>query len=109
VKSQIATTDLELIPANGARRRVEIRIGAPTPTVHGSWQCHVELDGVDEALPPIEGDDSLQALGLALQFAALRVRHVLAQGHRLVHPGTDDDVSLEAYFGPVSLPGDSAV
>ena len=100
----IATLDLIAIHADGIRAPVALRVGAPERVPTGEWRCAVHLDGLYDRLVPIRGEDSVQALCLALGLAATLLRNFVASGGRLVE-GTntssedEPDWPLEAYFG----------
>lgn len=85
---------------------VTVSIGTPYPRGNGSWACSVELKGLHDRLADIVGDDSLQALCLAVQFAGTLLAAFIRRGGQLRNPGDDleDSFSLEAYFG---APGSS--
>jgi hypothetical protein len=101
----IASLDLLAIHASGVRTPVAFRIGAPERAPTGEWQCAISLDGVHDRLAPIRGEDSVQALCLALGLAANLLRDFVARGGRLLdaaesaHPEDEADWPLEAYFG----------
>lgn len=58
----------------------------------------IALDGLEESLSPIMGEDPLQALCLALALAASLLRDEVARGTRLEY-AAGGDFPLEAYFG----------
>jgi hypothetical protein len=80
---------------------VTVSIGTPYPRGNGSWACPVELKGLHERLADIVGDNSLQALCLAVQLAGTLLAAFIRGGGRLRNPGDDpeDSFSLEGYFG----------
>jgi hypothetical protein len=106
----IATLDLIAIHAGGTRAPVALRVGAPERASTGEWQCAVRLDGLYDRLVPMRGEDSVQALCLALGLAATLLRDFLASGGRLVegveNVSSEDalDWPLEAYFGWLGTP-----
>jgi len=100
----IAALDLVAIHADGTRTPVALRVGAPAPAATGDWHCALRLEGLHDSLPSIHGDDSLQALCLALMFAASVLRQFIASGGRLIDAEEGEDAAeaswpLEAYFG----------
>ena len=106
----IAALDLTAIYTSGARTPVAIRVGAPEQVATGEWRCVIRLDGVHDGLMPAHGDDSMQALCLALGLAAALLRDFVARGGRLLcqeeSAGADDesDWPMEAYFGWLGPP-----
>ena len=98
--SEIATLELVALHADGRRVPFALRLHAPEEAPTGEWQCTLRLDGLIDELAPVSGDDSLQALCLALLLAARLLRRFIAGGGRLLDPlGGDEDWPLEAYFG----------
>ena len=90
--------------------QINIAIGTPYPRGNGSWACPVELRGLHDRVAEIVGEDSLQALSLAVQFAGKLLADFVQRGGRLRSPGDDPDDSfpLGAYFsncGPSSAGG----
>lgn len=63
-------------PGTGERHAVQVRLYLPQAD-EGHCSCNVEISGV---VPPIElcGEDSMQALALAVRF----VTHTLATRHK---------------------------
>ena len=60
---------LELLErVNGTERHVTAEVARPVRRSTGEWSCEVHLVGSGETWAPIRGDDSLQALALALDF-----------------------------------------
>ena len=66
--------------------------------------CAIDLNGLHDALAPMHGEDSIQALCLALGLGAALLRDFVAHGGRLIDashnsPQPEADWPLEAYFG----------
>lgn len=74
-------------------RPVRVEVTRPVRDPSGEWSCEVRLVGSGETWPPIRGEDSMQALTLALEF----LRQVLSQrpGLRL---RDGDEFPYDAYF-----------
>ncbi|HWQ93670.1 MAG TPA: hypothetical protein VN673_18555 [Clostridia bacterium] len=102
--NSIATLELMEIRPDGERRPIRAEVGAPRYDQRGSWACPVLLTGIDGAIKEIHGEDSMQALCLALGFIHTRLYSLLQQGSRLINPldvpdsPSDPDFSLQAYF-----------
>jgi hypothetical protein len=80
---------------------VQVSIGTPYSRDNGTWACPVELKGIHDRVADIVGDDSLQALCLAVQFAGKLLAAFVHRGGRLRSSRDDpeDSFPLEAYFG----------
>lgn len=99
-RSEIATLELVALHADGRRIPVALRLSAPEQAATGEWRCMLRLDGLVDDLPPVSGDDSVQALCLALLLAARLLRSFVASGGRLLDPlDGDEEWPLDAYFG----------
>jgi hypothetical protein len=98
-KSAIATLELIALHTDGQRVPFALRLNAPEEAFTGEWQCVLRLDGLFDDLAPVSGDDSVQALCLALLLAAQLLRRFVASGGRLLDPLGGEDWPLEAYFG----------
>jgi uncharacterized protein YndB with AHSA1/START domain len=94
----IAERDVVFVAPDGTRTRGRIAVGRPRQISEGEARCPIALDGL-ERLRPISGNDSLQALLLAIRFLGMRLHDHLARGHRVVEPDDDEDVGLDNYFG----------
>jgi hypothetical protein len=71
----VATRELELLNGLDSYSKVSIVVFKPVPAENGGYRCNVAIEGlVGDGMPPIVGEDSMQALILAI--AALR--HYLA-------------------------------
>jgi hypothetical protein len=89
---------------DGTRRPGRIAVGRPYVVDKKQSSCPIVLDGLHPG-HPIHGGDPMQALLLALRFAGNLLHTFLEQGGRVVDED-DDDVPLDAYFGPlVRAPG----
>jgi hypothetical protein len=101
----IAEEPVVFVHPNGSRREGRIAFGMPYQAEGGETRCPVALDGMDSRGPDIAGESSLQALLLAIRFAAQRISDFRERGGRIVYPATvddpepDADFAIEAYFG----------
>ena len=98
MESPIATLELVEVAADGSRIPLRIELGQPRPDGRGAWACLVSVDGYDRHAKDIYGEDSLQALCLAMRMVRLHLDCSLERGSRLVHTDEDIDFPLEAYF-----------
>ncbi len=101
----IAELKLSGLRADGRVVPITASVGQPYQAEH-HWRCPVSLIGIDEHLPDIAGEDSLQALCLGLRLLGMRLADFLAKGGRLFgegggpeDPGTE--LPLDTYFGPL--------
>ncbi len=95
----IATLDLVELTSSGKRSFVRVEVGRPRLNDQGSWACPVLISTIDEKVRDIQGEDSMQALCLALSFAHDMLQSVLNRGSRLLYPQEETDFALDAYFG----------
>jgi hypothetical protein len=99
------------IRRDGERRPIQAQIGTPYHDERGSWACPVLLTSIDGKVREIHGEDSMQALLLAIRFIHSMLRSLLQKGSRLVDPlGVTESPSnpnfpLEAYFGSLGQLG----
>jgi hypothetical protein len=96
----VAAIDLRAIWTDGETTRVGMTIWQPIREPEGGWSCKLELPGLHEDLEPIHGEDSLQALCLALGLARTLLNSVVATGVRLEYPN-GEEFPLEHYFSPL--------
>ena len=103
----IASLELIHLGADGKRRQLRVRIGRPRYDERRSWACPILITGLDEEIREIHGEDSMQALCLAVQRVHTVLRFVLERGNRLLIAGDDAtqrdcedvDFPVDAYFG----------
>lgn len=100
----IASTAVDLTYPDGRRVSGCIWIGMPYTVDELQANCSCGIDGLDEQLRPISGNDTLQALLPATRLLAMRLTDFVEKGGRVVYSGTDDEVDLEAYFGTLLRP-----
>jgi hypothetical protein len=112
VSAWIAEQEVTFVHPGGERVDGVIGIGMPFPGPPNAT-CTYSLDGLDDAVEParhIHGEDTLQALLLAVQFVGMALHHFISRGGRVVFrsegPIDDDDdgdidFPLRSYFGPL--------
>jgi hypothetical protein len=96
--SPIASLKIVKVAADGRRIAVKVEIGQPHPHPDGGWCCPVLLAGIDDTTRNTYGEDSLQALCLALHRIRSQLESVIELGGRLLE-GDGTDFPLDAYFG----------
>ena len=98
----IATLHLIQVDPNGDRTPIRVEIGKPRYDERGSWACPVLITSINEKVREIHGEDSMQAICLAVRFVGSMLGSVLGRGCRLLCTGEgadDGDFPLNAYFG----------
>jgi len=97
----IARLTINAISAEGKTFVIELEVGTPYKRETGEWACPLALKGLYDHLPEICGDDSFQALCLAIRLALEMLADFRDEGGKLLVDS--DDFPLEAYaFGPAS-------
>lgn len=94
----IARTELRCIADGQPGWSIQIEIGRPNRATTGEWVCPVAIHGLHPELPAMRGEDSFQALALALDLVRRLLQQSVERGASIQHPGTLEEVSLEAYF-----------
>jgi len=77
---EIASSQYVFRSSDGSERLVHLRIGRPYVDGGNAWACPVELAGFERRYADVVGEDSLQALSLALGFTWLRVQDFVEKG-----------------------------
>jgi hypothetical protein len=97
--SKIANLALDAIRADGVTFTLDLAIGAPfISKCHETWVCCLTLHPLLERPQEIAGEDSVQALSLALRAARSLLEHFTEKGGKLLLDG--EAFSIEAWFGP---------
>jgi hypothetical protein len=80
---------------------IEVSVGTPYLRPNGSWGCPVEIAGLYDRLPDMVGEDSFQALCLAIRLCGRLLASFVERGGQLRNQGDeeDDPFPLDAYFG----------
>ena len=81
---EIATSEYVFQFSDGSRRPVRLRVGKPYMISTSEWACPVELKGFEARYPDIRGNDSMQALSLALSLVWRRLEDFLQKGGRVL-------------------------
>ena len=104
MSEDIACVELDVLWPDGRRVRATVAVGQPYHDDQWrAWRCPVRLDGLVPHLPDIGGEDSLQALLLALRVAHQQLAQAEANGAKLLNaaeePGRESGFDLRSYFG----------
>ena len=95
----IASSKLIYTSPDGERNSTEILVEAPIQRETGEYACGVKIP-VDENLVEICGEDSFQALNLAIRFIRLRMDGLAEKGFQFYYPEDDkEEFDLDACFG----------
>src|SRR5687768_9870795 len=70
-----AEKTLFAVAPDGTEHSVVLRVGIPERRPDGLWSASVSLGALDSHPSSIYGDDSWQAIQLAMRFIATRVGH----------------------------------
>ena len=77
---EVASSEYVFRFPDGSERLVRLRLGRPYADGGPPWACPVELAGFERRYPDIVGEDSLQALSLALTLAWRRLQDFVDKG-----------------------------
>lgn len=99
----IAKTEVIHVRASGERVSIVAEIGHPYQTPDGFWRTPVALHGLDGRLSDICGEDSLQALALAVEMVRRQLASVIEAGEKLLD-SEGSEFPLEAYFSTHERP-----
>ncbi len=91
----IAKLTIDARSAEGQTFVIELQVGTPYQPETGEWACPVALNGLYEQLREICGDNSFQAICLAIRLAQEMLTDFREKGGKLLVDG--DDFPLEAY------------
>lgn len=95
----ISELSVSFVHPDGRKVAGRIWIGRPEVVDDLESRCPVGLDGLHERLGPISGNDTLQALLLAVRFVASLLRDFQELGGKVLLVENDEPVDLRAYFG----------
>lgn len=99
----IAAESVLFAHADGTRTPGRIAVGAPYVSPEGRHLCHVLLEGLESSERRIEGSSTLQALCLALRYAAFILAGFQRDGGKVLiaeanEDGSHDEFPLDTYF-----------
>ena len=67
---------------DGSEKPVRIRVGHPYQDTTSVWACPIEMAGFERRYPDIRGEDSVQALSLAISQPGYEFRILLRRAAR---------------------------
>jgi len=94
----VASISIDAVSPEGEVFVIELEVGTPYHCETGEWACPISLRGLYDRLRDMRGEDSFQALCMAVSLAQDLLQDFRGKGGRLLM-GTED-FPLEAYaFG----------
>lgn len=96
MRTYIAERTLHVKNADGEMKEVNLRIGQPYQK-EGFWACPLQLIGLFEDLPDVQGEDSFQALMLAQNLARTLLNALVEKGWS-VYSYADKEVEVDTLF-----------
>lgn len=78
-------------------KEVHVGIGQPYQKAEGAWACPIQLKGLFEDMPDINGEDSFQALMLAQNLARTLLNALVEKGWK-VYSFADKEVHVDTLF-----------
>ena len=100
----IAETKLELDCKSGHRLPIHVYIRAPYDLNDGSWGCYCNIAGMWDKEKRICGEDSFQALCLAIGFLRLQLQQMALRDATFYFPDENADVvPIDAIFGSMGV------
>ena len=97
MRTYIAERVLYLKNIEEAVKEVNLRIGQPYQNEEGTWACPIQLNGLFEDLPDVNGEDSFQALMLAQNLARTLLNALVEKGWS-VHSYAEKEVDVDTLF-----------
>ena len=98
---EIAVADMSCVPADGRKFDARIAVWRPYRATSGEWRCPVAMSGLQERLPDMAGEDSLQALCMVPSTVRVLLEHFVEQGGQLFYRGNDSRFEIAATFGRI--------
>ena len=98
VQQTTGLAELILVRPNGERLAVTVAIGHPFPTSAQDWACPVSFAPLHEGTTAIHGQDSFQAICLAIAFVKDLLTSFLADGGQILYAATGEQFPIDAYF-----------
>lgn len=99
----IAEVALQVTDHGEPPRECGVKVYRPARTREREWVCSVELEGLESHPVQIRGEDSLQALTLALEFVRKHLEGCRARGGRVLLPSSGEERPLDTYFPQSSV------
>lgn len=94
----IAKRELVSVSQDGGKTKISIEIEAPFES-QGHFTCQINFIGLFDRRHQIHGDDSMQALCLAIRFANSLLENVVQEGGKFLYPDDGSEVDNEFLLG----------
>lgn len=94
----IAERIVYAVSKSGHGFQIRLMVGRPYQEGAGNWACRVALDGFHERLPDVRGENSWQALILAIRLAKTLLGFFIEDGGRLYWEADGEEMSLNDLF-----------
>ena len=91
----VASISVDAVPPEGEAFVIKLEVGTPYQCDTGEWACPIALGGLDDRLSEIHGENSFQALCLAIRLVQDLLQGFRERGGKLLM-GTED-FPREAY------------
>lgn len=101
---ELAFAELSCVASDGREFDATIAAGRPYRATSGEWHCSVEMSGLEEQLADMAGEDSLQALCMALSVVRAMLEHFVEQGGQLFYRNSRSKFEIARTFGRVGRP-----
>ena len=98
----IATLDLLKVASTETQVPIHVEIACPRLDADGVWTCTVLVQGLDDKPRDVYGQDSLQALCLALRLVSTHLQCAGVRGQRLVYADGKTEFSVSNYFKAIA-------
>ncbi|HMD67544.1 MAG TPA: hypothetical protein VKF42_01610 [Chitinivibrionales bacterium] len=107
MKNPVTSLHLLAEQKSGVKTPVDIKIGHPyeieTPDGKKHSACSIDIEGLFASLPDIQGEDSFQALSLAIRFVEQQLLYFMRKGGLLYYEdGSPFDI--KPYFQQLEMP-----
>lgn len=99
----IAERVIYAVTKTGDGFEIHLAVGQPYQIHPGNWACPVALDGLHEQLPDLHGENSWQALMLAIRLAKLFLVFFLQDGGKLYWEKGSEEITLNEIFYDESM------
>jgi hypothetical protein len=94
----IASSDLLCVHPDGTEVHVVARLASPTRRADGLWVSTFVVDSLHDA-QDMTGEDSLQALCMAMSMIRALLERFIEQGGRVLSPEDGTEFPIDATFG----------
>ena len=97
----IASTEARVVDPSGKEGIYTISLSKPSQQETGEYGCMLKLPDQNDPIT-IYGEDSLQALSLAMRFASDRIEDMISRGWKYYYGDSNEPFPIGAYFVPAA-------